>query len=787
MNPKTGNSGKYAEEIVKPITPSEWDKQNLSKGYLPHPGYSTGKRKAELYKEYYNPSVFVPTLTGGGYQWKNVQDPNFDFTKASPVMRYEAPAPKPIVEVNPNTKPIQFTPTSTYNPNTGITTSLEGKILDIEEVPIAAKKKGGLVSKLKGYANGGAVDEFSNMDGSNPNLINAISAGANIVAPGSGALISGGTQLKDGLVNSLSQIDPETGKYKDKRSANTAGLINAAYNTTPLGMLQTAIDPNKNIGEKALSIGTLGISDVFNSKKNVSDLEAKNMAAVEAKKKEEQKVQNDAIFQTNLAKQLAQRSGYNEGGKVVGKGTGTSDSIKATIEDDSYIIPAKNAPIAKEIRKKILGKNPNDKAKLKQPGGTDIKISNGEVVFTPEEVVEIEANGIDLDALAPEAKDKLRNHLNCGGKVKGYADGGEIDSDPPTQKEIDAILVGKKNQDLKRIKGLLESRRKILADKDPKNKYYNESALKSIEDQLKTLNATYNTDKKQAPAKTGAEIDKTVNPKPTGTGLAAKVAPKAPTTAQESLDRTMANQDADAAVVPPLANKVLPPKNAIDTASTLTDPNLDAYNRDLAVRESELGANTANKNANIMDGLSTAVNYGLPLVQAGIGLNFLKKSGPRPVDQIDPIFNQTLERANQRATYGFTPEEQTYLNNQNNNLLASQRFAARNYSGGSPGNAYAMERNAINDSYGRGLASALQNRNLQLSKRQYADELGLNRVELSRRLFNDKMNAWQQNQQAGSQLLGKGIDNFIGANRYEQEKRASDDRSKMENSWLNSI
>lgn len=41
--------------------------------------------------------------------------------------------------------------------------------------------------------------------------------------------------------------------------------------------------------------------------------------------------------------------------------------------------------------------------------------------------MELEANGIDLSTLAPNAKEDLINHLKCGGKVKGYAAGGNVD------------------------------------------------------------------------------------------------------------------------------------------------------------------------------------------------------------------------------------------------------------------------------------------------------------------------------------------------------------------------
>lgn len=53
----------------------------------------------------------------------------------------------------------------------------------------------------------------------------------------------------------------------------------------------------------------------------------------------------------------------------------------------------------------MLGKNPKQTASLKEKGGVKAKLSNGEHKFTPEEKLQIEANGVDLTILAPDAED----------------------------------------------------------------------------------------------------------------------------------------------------------------------------------------------------------------------------------------------------------------------------------------------------------------------------------------------------------------------------------------------
>lgn len=863
MEPK-GKDVKYstAEENIKSLTPSQWDKLNLSKGYVPHPGYSTGKRKAEQYKEYYNPSVFTPTLTDSGYQWKHNTDPNYDFTNPinAPVQRYTAPKAKQIPEISPTTKTLQFTPDYVYNPNSGIITTNSGQLID-PSIADPGYKKGGLVGKLRKYANGGAIGDAPKKGLTKDQKI----TGLNLAGQGLSAV--GGeqdTDLKYGTNDYFKQRDAQMATGQGV--ANTVGAIpivgafkaigegaqNAiakkdAYGVSnssdvavaaggflnPLESTTSAfsdIKGGKFTGKTAANLLAPGLGAVLNNKENKKNRDLLMANALT----EEQKQENAMRFESNLAKQLASRNTYSKGGKIIGKGTATSDSIKAKVEEGSHIIPKKNAKVAQVIREEILKEPKEKEANLNQKGQTSVRLSNGEHMFTPEEVAEIEAHGIDLDDLSPDAEhgeeemskggltpakakiilhdgtirgkaitDKQRrffgavsNGYKCGGKVKGYAKGGEIEGDPFEVARKKAIA-DSKEADLAERKALMEEF-KILRDKaksgNPVDRFTYNKRLPEIGNRLKQINEKHGLTK-EIPSKTGAEIKAitkaSANTPVKRTGLSAKTAAKIPTLAQSSLDKAMATQDENVAVPPAelaASNKVSKPTNAIDDASTIVgDPNQAAYDRDYNNRINELsGDNTANvnRNKNIRNGLSSLINYGVPLAQAGIGLNFLKKAGPRPVDAIDPEFTTALTNAKTRATYGYTPEEQAMINNQNANLTSAQRFAARNYSGGSAGNAYAMERNAINDSFGRGLSSALANRNLQLNKQQYADQLGLNKVELSRRLFNDKMQAWQQQQSAGNALLGAGISNFIGANRYEQEKQANADSNAIINNYL---
>lgn len=114
---------------------------------------------------------------------------------------------------------------------------------------------------------------------------------------------------------------------------------------------------------------------------------------------------------------------YSEGGEIKGKGGPKDDKIEAEVKEDSFVVPAENAELAKGIRKLYL-KAPIKKANLKQEEGEPVKLSNGEHLFTPEENEYLESIGIELEDLAPNAEEG--NEKRDGGKVKPSKD--EIDS-----------------------------------------------------------------------------------------------------------------------------------------------------------------------------------------------------------------------------------------------------------------------------------------------------------------------------------------------------------------------
>lgn len=673
-----------------------------------------------------NNKLLLSHPSGMGYV--DVGDYNPDGTTKTAITQ---PIVQPIVKNNtPNPadvirKPIEFGTAGTYNPNTGLNIDYNNKVIE----PIVEQyKNGGKVKKMPKYANGGDVnsEEFKTYEETNPLLSSAASTGANAIVPGAGTAVGLGLQGLDAASNYLTQVDPETGKYKDKNKAYASELLNTGVKKLgPFGMIQTAFDKDKTVGEKALSIGTGGISDLFTIKDKVDSNQAYNTGLIDKAKQKQENDKKAALGQISLSQQLTERqNGYKNGGTIKGKGTGKSDSITAKIEKDSFVIPSENSDKAETIRKVVL-KAPVKKANLNQDGGTKVKLSNGEHLFTPKEVEKIENKlGDDvLDKLAPNSAKK--EDIKEGEKKE---------------------LPGDKEQ--------LRRQKEALGLKDGG----------SLADALKAGNKGTNTS-----AKTKAY------PKPKGSN---------------KVNREVVTPDYLQ------TNTMKLPTNSgdvnIDTQEIITPSEQIGYNNSPSTA-SGLGLDIGK--------IGDVAMGAIPFAQTAFGLSQLKKQGKRPVDSLDEDYLKSidsargnLQLANADAKFGFTPEEQAMINNENQNLTNAQRYSARNLSGGSAANAYNLERGAINNAFDRALKTRVQNKALMMEKQgiardqqKYIDELVANKANMNRRLFGDKANAWQQNQESGATLLGSGISNIIGLKRYQDELAAMKNTQGIRNSTYNSL
>lgn len=202
--------------------------------------------------------------------------------------------------------------------------------------------------------------------------------------------------------NKTERVDKK-GNLKNKNdfiAGTTIGSLLAPHR----GGLNAVNDPDASTGEKILS--WTGLGGVFMGKKKANRFEKRTKDAIKKEWEDAslgyaaQKANWDAAY----AKGGVVKKGnpYAKGGEVVGKGTSKSDSIKAKVKEDSFVVPAENAPLAEMLRYKHL-RNKGGDASLQQKGGENVRLSNGEHLFTPEEVLALRKKGVDLSKLAPNA------------------------------------------------------------------------------------------------------------------------------------------------------------------------------------------------------------------------------------------------------------------------------------------------------------------------------------------------------------------------------------------------
>lgn len=178
--------------------------------------------------------------------------------------------------------------------------------------------------------------------------------------------------------------------------------------------------------------------------------------------------------------------------------------------------------------------------------------------------------------------------------------------------------------------------------------------------------------------------------------------------------------------------------------------------------------------------------------QAALGATQLIKNGARPVDQLDPQYAAAIaatqgraDRAQKEAAYGLTPEERQLAQSQIEGNRQTDVANIINQAGGSGGTALANIRQGSVQANAANADLNVKDNLLKQEKQRYADSqsnyvnnLIGNQTEMKRRLFADKMAAFQQNQEMGAGLLGTGIENIIGAKHYADQQNNQQDLLK---------
>jgi len=163
------------------------------------------------------------------------------------------------------------------------------------------------------------------------------------------------------------------------------------------------------------------------------------------------------------------------------------------------------------------------------------------------------------------------------------------------------------------------------------------------------------------------------------------------------------------------------------------------------------------------------VEQGMAIGQALLGFSQLQADGERPVDQLDPAFNQAVEDSITESKFGISPLEREIANTGIERTRRASAQNVMNLSAGSAGTALGnlQAGSMVADESIKNLS--LGSEQIRLQKKQYADSMVGQRAAMKKQLFNEKLNAFNVDQEAGAALLGSGISNYIGSQRYAKQ------------------
>jgi len=581
----------------------------------------------------------------------------------------------------------------------------------------------------------------------------------NLLAPGVGAVMMNDEkkkqveQLKKAQLAEIAKAN-QASVANQAVSAREAGNLNPTY-TKPYDLSNVSFDENQNL--------VLGNNQQYDP--------------------------NRAFAKGGIVGKI--KNMYADGGEIKGKGGPKDDKIKAEVEEGSFVVPAENAELAKGIRKLYL-KAPIKKANLKQEGGEEVLLSNKEHLFTPEENEYLESIGVELEALAPNAEEG--NKKAEGGPIKGTkvdgatwdgknwvsengskysAEGGKKFTDKYNQ----SVAKEKANEEQKKASQINVYSRKLKEATDAGNT----EEAKRLQENINKLSGTNKAETK--PATT--EVKPTTTPIKTGL-KAPKVTSK---TEAGKFEPTLTPDTGEEVIVP--GDKLSPNERAIANADA-EKATVQAATLNKSLPQSVATNGTPQ---NQKRGLADVIGSVDPTSIVGIGQMLTGKkmlSGEvRPVDKavIDPTYNASVEKALQQATFGFSPEQKFMAQQDIENAKRDSMRMGVNYAGGSGTQAFNLNRAAINDAWKAKLGLSVADQETRMAKQKYADVMAADRANIlsanRRQAFNDAMYTFQQKQQAGGELVGAGLQNIIGAYRFNKELQRSDKVNDASNPYKN--
>lgn len=496
-----------------------------------------------------------------------------------------------------------------------------------------------------------------------------------------------------------------------------------------------------------------------------------------------------------------------EGGEIEGAGTGKSDSIYANIKPGSFVVPVESVKIAEHLRAMYLGGD-DKKAKLKQGGGVPVKLSNGEHLFTPEEVVLLKAKGIDLDELAPNAVDE-----------HGKAKGGPVTTDDLpdfdqliAEADKEATTEKKGKADAKKLADIEAKKQKLVGYKqglgelsnavksylkgdrsektmatlgdvpegeDPQTYYINNyrQQLNSFRDDVKSVGKIDFSKPNTVPTQKGTGLSNKVNKEVgNGTNITSRTlsTDKIKDKNTVNLNDTKTPEDALNKYYDTLNNSAPTP-----VVSTSDQPTVDKKNPDNPASEKP---NTLAKFYDAIGGaggVASAFQFGLGAEELAGSKKNMPKFG----------IGQNILHAEQNAfsesRYGLDPTEFAKVKA---DIALNRASTDKNIVNASGGNAaVALGNMSANN---RQTSDALKNlaigdKQVQMEKERYANALtqGIEQERMFK--YQQDLNQFDKHQMAASALMGAGIENFVGGIENQNDINASDARAKKYGNVIN--
>lgn len=476
---------------------------------------------------------------------------------------------------------------------------------------------------------------------------------------------------------------------------------------------------------------------------------------------------------------------FQDGGLIIGAGTGTSDSINASFDEGDFIIPADaDSGIVSDL---LTTMGLNKPAPLKK-GDVDVKVSNQEAIIPTERVAE--ANGIlqgmglnSLDDLAPNATTGLN-----------FQDGGEIDvldvRIKETEDEIKS-LEGKgdmesfvRREELRNLLDGLKAARKPIGDitKDIKDIPARQDAVRTaLQNALEEAGSDVSADQVGIGVLALPEEQVTIA---TPTGQRKVTRPTLDANREPAILRereTVGGRTGTRSPTDEELRRAVEQERGIDPREPLGPPTEEEFfldkpealipspAADAAKRDIEEAGRTGTNKVDFGDAIS--------LAQIGVGTIGLLQQGDPPVDVISDELSGIAGEIISRAGEGLSAEELSAERRRIESTRRNDIEAIKNLSGGDSGTALANMLQAGQKANQANLRLSALDEQLERQSLQqgFAAASAVDRRE--RQLFEDEQRRFERNESAVANLLTTGIENLF-ENQVVKKAEERDERRK---------